>query len=113
MFKHAQRAQTDFKTKIDATVQAAAPPARGFSHGGLWVLIWCHWFLELGTYQICRIWIRRALNLPSRQLDSKLGGGVALRCRARAGFSRRSRENPVAMCGFGPASRRGSMGEWI
>ena len=26
---------------------------------------------------------------------------LALRCRARAGFSRRSRENPVAMCGHG------------
>ena len=29
---------------------------------------------------------------------------IALRCRARAGFSRRSRENPT-MCGLGPASR--------
>ena len=29
---------------------------------------------------------------------------IALRCRARAGFSRRSRENHT-MCGLGPASR--------
>ena len=30
--------------------------------------------------------------------------GLALRCRARAGFSRQSRENHT-MCGLGPASR--------